>query len=352
MKGKLLLGVIAVAVIGAAGYYYMQSQNAGVDEENVKASFRKLASAISANDKKGIEAMVSPAFKDETLKKRDEFIKVLMLPRKTFSATVSSVNMQGADLALVFYSRSEVRGEDGKLIKEDIKGEIWGRDLADPAVWKLNKLSPGDKWFRTAEVPTPAEEPGAAVKVEGAKEESPLGTIEEKKAAEAKAKEAKEAEAKAKEAEAKAKEAEAGAEEQKPDYKATMASVTAPGEKRYNPMGKKDPFLPWGSQELRPDLILCDKGRPREFLERYELLSLKVQGIILTEGDPMALVTTPEGKGYTVRRRMYLGKNCGRVDDIDEEGLKITEKRKDPEDPVSDWQPVESKLKLRPEEGT
>ena len=350
MKGKLLLGVIALAAIGVVGYFYVQGPNTGADEENVRLSFSKLVSAISAKDQKGIEAMVAPTFKDETLKKRDEFVKVLMLPRKTFSATVTSVNMQGADLALVNYSRSEVRGEEGKLLKEDIKGEIWGRDPANPNVWKLNKLAPGDKWFRTAEIPAETEEPGAEAKAaETAKEESPLGTIEEKKAAEAKA---KEEEAKAKEEEAKAKAAETGEAEQKPDYKATMASVTAPGEKRYNPMGKKDPFLPWGAEGTGEITILCDKGRPREFLEKYELLSLKVQGIILTEGDPLALVTTPEGKGYTVRRRMYLGKNCGRVDDIDEEGLKITEKKKDPEDPVSDWQPVESKLKLRPEEGT
>ena len=348
MKGKLLLGVIALAVIGFVGYSYVQqSQNAGKDEENVSVSFKKLASAISANDKKGIEAMVSPTFKDEILKKRDEFIKVLMLPRKTYNASITSVKMQTADLALIYYTRSEVRGEEGNLLKEDIKGEIWGRDQADPKVWKLNKLAPGDKWFRTADAPVETAEATEAPKTEAdPKEETKLGTLEEKKAAEEKA--AKEAEA----AKA-AKEAETAkpAEEQKPDYKTTIASVTSPDVKRYNPLGKKDPFLPWGAPEGDEGVITCDKGRPREYLERYELLSLKVQGIILTEGGPLALVSTPDGKGYTVKRHQYLGKNCGRVDDIDEEGLKITEKKKDPADPASDWQPVRSELKLRPEEG-
>jgi Tfp pilus assembly protein PilP len=360
MKGKLLLGLIALAAAGFIGYQYTQSQNASVDEENVRASFKNMSAAISAGDKKTIETLVSSKFADETLKKRDEFIKVLLVPRKSYSADISSVRMQGADLALVYYGRTEIRGERGKLLKDDVKGEIWGRDSANPNLWKLNKLAPGDKWFRTAEIPSDAAEGGGAeAGTEPVKEEPVLGSLE-KKAEDAKA---KEAEAKAKEAEAKAKEAEAGKGEAKAeagkgevpkvvDIKATLASVTAPGEKRYNPMGKKDPFLPWGSTIETVGPKGCDPLRPKEFLEGYELLSLKVQGIILTEGEPMALVTTPDGKGYTVRRSMYLGKNCGKVNDIDEDRIKITEKKKNPADPFSEWEPVDSELKLRPEEGT
>ena len=347
MKGKLLLGILVLAAAAFFGYQYMLGQNTGEDEANVRNSFRMLTTAIAKNDAKTINAMVSPKFSDSTLKKRTDFVKVLMIPRKIYTATVSNVQMQGTDMALVFYNRTEVRGQKGKMIRDNISGEIWSRDPANPKEWKLTKLAQKDKWFRSTEIPidvqaTEAEEGDAT-----AKEKPVLGTLEEK---EAKAK-AEVEEFAALEAEAKAKKdpetGEAETEGSTPEESEGDIMLAS-----YNPAGKRDPFLPWGERGIETPGGQCEPERPKEYLESHELLSLKLEGVIHTETDALALVTTPDGKGYTLRRNMYLGKNCGLIIDIEEERIVIREMKKDPTDPFSDWQKIESELKLRPEEGT
>ncbi|MDH5637008.1 MAG: pilus assembly protein PilP [Nitrospinota bacterium] len=341
MKGKFLLGMLVLAA-AFLGYQYMLGQNTEEDVANVKSSFKKLAKAISASDVKTINMLVSPTFTDATLKKRKKLIEVLSLPRKTYIASLSNVQLQGSDMALVFYTRTEIRGKRGKMLKDKINGEIWNRDPSNPKLWKLSKLAQKDKWFRKTEIPI---DTNVAVETKQPSENEPvLGSLE-KKEAEAKAK----AEAEKFEA-LEAKNAKEGETE-----KAIEAAPMTGDEvvlATYNPANKRDPFQPWGESGQIDVGGKCDPMREKETLEAHELLSLKLQGVIFTEREPLALVTTPDGKGYTLYRGKYLGKNCGRIVDIDDDRLLIEEKRKDPTDPFSDWQTVESELKLRPEEGT
>lgn len=352
MKGKLLIGLIVLGLAAFFGYQYLLGQNTGEDEQNVRASFAKLSTAISGGNVKVQDEMVSPKFADETLKKREDFIKVLNLPRKMYSATITNVQMQG-DLAVVFYSRTERRGEHGKMIKDTIKGEFWSRDPANPKVWKLYKLAQGDKWFRSVEIPVDKQEAPVAAPVTKDEATGVLGTLP---TPEGKTPAAKDEPAAVKDEAADAgKEADAKGEPapEKPLEEQVAMVLTPVSAKRYNPTGKRDPFLPYDVDiTTAADKDVCDPTRPKEYLEQYDLLSLKLQGIILMESDSMALVATPDGKGFTVRRNMYVGKNCGQVIDIEEERLLIFEKKKDPMDPFSDFQKVESELKIRPEEGT
>ena len=65
----------------------------------------------------------------------------------------------------------------------------------------------------------------------------------------------------------------------------------------------------------------------------------------------VALVETPDGKGHTVRRDMYLGRNCGRVEIITRDALTVREKMVKPGKDPSDYTETTTELKLRPEEG-
>ncbi|MDH5511297.1 MAG: pilus assembly protein PilP [Nitrospinota bacterium] len=339
MKGKLLLGMLVLAA-AFFGYQYMLGQKTEEDVANVRSSFKKLAQAISASDTKTINTLVSPTFTDATLKKREKLIDVLSLPRKTYIASLSNVQLQGSDMALVFYTRTEVRGKRGKMLKDNIIGEIWNRDPANPQIWKLAKLAQKDKWFRTTEIPIDANT--AIAEKQPGEKEPVLGSLE-KKEAEVKAKAESEKFETMDTKAPKEGEAEKPSEEAQGDEPVLVA---------YNPANKRDPFQPWGEESSRDVSGLCDPTREKETLEAHELLSLKLQGVIFTETEPLALVTTPDGKGYTLYRGKYLGKNCGKIIDIDDDRLLIEEQKKDPTDPFSDWQTVESELKLRPEEGT
>jgi len=59
------------------------------------------------------------------------------------------------------------------------------------------------------------------------------------------------------------------------------------------------------------------ENRDREILENFDLSTLKLVGVYSMGEDRVAMVEGPTGKGYTVRRGNYMGKNNGLIEKID-----------------------------------
>lgn len=306
MKPKIAILVALVVVI--AGYLAYDNFFKGAamdDEKNVRASFDTMTRAIASGDRNKALSLLSPTFSDKQIKRKD-FVKILTAKRVSYNAVIQSVATQG-DLASITYTRTETRSKDSEPIQAEIVGETWVRDIANPAVWKLQKLAPNDKWFRTLETPK--------------------------------------------------KEAKAQKEEAKPVLGTLEAGVTPVAltkGARYSPAGKRDPFkslvaVEEGAGEEGRDV--CDPDRPRELLEAYDLMSLKLAGVIMRDDKgPVALVEAPDGKGYTLTKGMYLGKRCGKIIEIYSDYLLVSEQVRKP-GVRAGFETVETPLKLRPEEG-
>lgn len=101
----------------------------------------------------------------------------------------------------------------------------------------------------------------------------------------------------------------------------TSLSVPAVETYSYNPSGRRDPFgsivTPQGpSGPKNPDLPP---------LQRVGLTELNLIGIIWGGFGYTAMVQTPDGKGYTVRRGTRIGPNDGVVSEITEGSLVLRE---------------------------
>ena len=94
----------------------------------------------------------------------------------------------------------------------------------------------------------------------------------------------------------------------------------------YDPTGKPDPFKLF-IVELKRSKELADKAL--QPLQRYELSQLKLVAIIWSIDKPRALVEDSAGKGYIITKDSYIGKNQGKVTDILENEIVITEESAD-----------------------
>ncbi|MBF0292001.1 MAG: pilus assembly protein PilP [Nitrospinae bacterium] len=307
MKPRIVIVLCVVAMV-AYTVYNNFVRVAPSEDLNVRNSFQAMSMGISLGNIEAVKAFISPTFSDSKINK-DDFLKVLGLKRKMYSARVSNVTVQD-DIALVSYSRAEVRGDDSEPINVNITGETWIKNKARPGIWSLQKLADGDTWFRTAEIP----QKKVVVAVTQKKEGSVLGTLE----------------------------------------KGTGVKAMKKGE-RYNSTGKRDPFKPLiaigvSDTETLADEI-CESSRPREELEKYDLDALKLAGIIQSDKGPMALIETPDGKGYTVYMNMFLGKRCGKVSEMQGDYILLKEKVRKPSDKPGQFTTIDTPMQLRREEG-
>ena len=102
----------------------------------------------------------------------------------------------------------------------------------------------------------------------------------------------------------------------------TQTANTAPAS--YDPSGRRDPFRPIGSE--RPPGVENLDLPP---LQRVSLTEINVIGIIWGGFGYSAMVQTPDGKGYTVRRGTRIGPNSGMVSAITENALVVQEQFSD-----------------------
>lgn len=89
----------------------------------------------------------------------------------------------------------------------------------------------------------------------------------------------------------------------------------------YDPSGRRDPFAPI-VQELQPGKM--DTTLPP--LQRVTLTELNLIAIVWGAYGYTAMVQTPEGHGYTVRRGTRIGQNSGVVSAITERGIIVQER--------------------------
>ncbi len=90
----------------------------------------------------------------------------------------------------------------------------------------------------------------------------------------------------------------------------------------YDPAGRRDPFAPILQQGIgrdRPDANLPP-------LQQVSLTELNLIGIVWGAYGYTALIQTPDGKGYTVRRGTRLGLNNGIVSAVTERGIIVQER--------------------------
>jgi len=79
----------------------------------------------------------------------------------------------------------------------------------------------------------------------------------------------------------------------------------------YNPVGKPDPFKPFIQLVSREGLRKAVTP-----LQKFDISQLKLVAIISTSHGNVALVEDATGKGYVLKKGMWIGKNDGKVTSI------------------------------------
>jgi type IV pilus assembly protein PilP len=93
----------------------------------------------------------------------------------------------------------------------------------------------------------------------------------------------------------------------------------------YTAQGLRSPFLPGGSGESSSPSVRPDSKRNREFLEQFALDTLKMVGTLSMGGRRYGLVQTKDGIVHRVQPGNYLGQNEGRIGQIEESKINVTE---------------------------
>ncbi len=130
------------------------------------------------------------------------------------------------------------------------------------------------------------------------------------------------------------------------------ATVSQPGDSlsmefsgtSYDPSGRRDPFLPMIQlgQQVEQDASLPP-------LQRFGLTELSLIGVLWGNYGYTAMVQTPDGKGYSIRRGTRIGPNNGVVSSITERGIIVQERFTDV---YGNKQEREYVKLLHPKEGT
>jgi len=89
----------------------------------------------------------------------------------------------------------------------------------------------------------------------------------------------------------------------------------------YDPSGRRDPFVPV-LQQLGVGLI--DPSLPP--LQRVGLTEMNLIAVVWGAYGNTAMVQTPDGNGYTVRRGTRIGPNNGVVSAVTEKGIVVQER--------------------------
>ena len=90
---------------------------------------------------------------------------------------------------------------------------------------------------------------------------------------------------------------------------------------RYDPSGKPDPFRSF----IKSFVKAQTEESPTSPLERFDLSQLNVSAIIWGTDKPRALINDPSGKGYIIAEGASIGKNRGRVIQIDDNLVVVKE---------------------------
>lgn len=113
----------------------------------------------------------------------------------------------------------------------------------------------------------------------------------------------------------------AAAVDENPPPVASHSMVEPVGTHSYDPSGRRDPFAPVLQQlSLGP----IDPTLPP--LQRVGLMEMNLIAVVWGAYGYAAMVQTPDGNGYTVRRGTRIGPNNGVVSDVTEKGIVVQER--------------------------
>ena len=93
----------------------------------------------------------------------------------------------------------------------------------------------------------------------------------------------------------------------------------------YTAQSMRSPFMPGGSGESSSPSVRPDSKRNREFLEQFSLDTLKMVGTLSMSGRRFGLVQTKDGIVHRVQPGNYLGQNEGRIAQIEDSKISVTE---------------------------
>lgn len=102
---------------------------------------------------------------------------------------------------------------------------------------------------------------------------------------------------------------------------AASAMVEPPSVRSYDPSGRRDPFAPVLQQLTLGPL---DPSLPP--LQRVGLTEMNLIAVVWGAYGYTAMVQTPDGNGYTVRRGTRIGPNSGVVSAVTEKGIVVQER--------------------------
>jgi len=95
----------------------------------------------------------------------------------------------------------------------------------------------------------------------------------------------------------------------------------------YNPEGKIDPFEPLF--KIKPKAVTSVERQkiciPETPLQKLSLGQLKLRAIIQAPGGNTALVEEANGKGYVLKKDVFVGIHCGKVDRIERDMVIVDE---------------------------
>ena len=111
----------------------------------------------------------------------------------------------------------------------------------------------------------------------------------------------------------------------------------------YDPLGKPDPFRSYVLDRLK-EVEVSAKGP----LEQFELQQLSVLGVVWETDNRRALVSDPSGQAYIVSEGDAIGKNDGRVIDIEDNLVLVRETYVDY---VGEKTTKEIEMRVRPGQG-
>lgn len=111
----------------------------------------------------------------------------------------------------------------------------------------------------------------------------------------------------------------------------------------YDPTGKRDPFQPFIAAQTPVKPV--GENIPITPLQKYDLSQLKLVAIIVGAGEGSAMVEDSEGKGYIIKKGVYVGTNFGKVKTVLKDRVIIEERYKDYTGQVKEKEII---LKLHP----
>jgi type IV pilus assembly protein PilP len=93
----------------------------------------------------------------------------------------------------------------------------------------------------------------------------------------------------------------------------------------YTAQALRSPFVPGGSGDSSSPSVRPDSKRNREFLEQFSLDSLKMVGTLTMSGRRYGLLQTKDGIVHRVQPGNYLGQNEGRIAQVEDSKISVTE---------------------------